>query len=64
MNTHKGVFTMSNDKAYEIITARIIEALDKGVVPWRKPWSLPAGVRPRNISGRPYSGINAMMLGM
>ena len=24
---------MSNDKAYEIITARIIESLDKGIVP-------------------------------
>ncbi len=55
---------MTNDKAYEVITARIIEALDKGIVPWRKPWSLPPGVRPRNISGRAYSGINTMMLGM
>ena len=55
---------MSNDKAYEVITARIIESLDKGIVPWRKPWSLPPGVRPRNISGRAYSGINTMILGM
>ena len=55
---------MPNDKAYEIIIARIIESLDKGIVPWRKPWSLPPGVRPRNISGRAYSGINTMILGM
>lgn len=24
--------------AYDVIADRIIEMLDKGVVPWRKPW--------------------------
>ncbi len=24
---------------YEIITEKIIEKLEKGVVPWRKPWT-------------------------
>lgn len=24
---------------YEIITEKIIEKLESGVVPWRKPWS-------------------------
>jgi antirestriction protein ArdC len=54
----------ATDKAYEVITARIIESLGKGIVPWRKPWGLPPGVRPRNISGRAYSGINTVILGM
>ena len=25
-------------KVYQIVTDRIIEALDRGVVPWAKPW--------------------------
>ena len=47
---------------YEIVTDRILEALDRGTVPWRKPWSV--GV-PRNaVSNRPYHGINTVLLGM
>lgn len=35
---------------YEVITARIIESLSEGVVPWRRPWRVDA---PKNlISGR------------
>src|SRR5690242_1337304 len=46
------------------VTQQIIEALQKGVAPWRKPWSglentgLPTNV----ISGKPYSGINPLLL--
>lgn len=50
--------------AYDLITDRILSALDQGIVPWRKPWSLSAGVRPQSIVGRPYSGINALILGL
>ena len=47
---------------YEIVTQQILEALDKGTVPWRKPWT--AGM-PRNATtNRPYHGINAVLLGM
>jgi len=55
---------MSNSKAYEVITARILEALDKGEVPWRKPWSLPKGIRPQSVSGHAYRGINTLLLGL
>ena len=55
----------SNTKAYDVIADRILDLLDKGEVPWRKPWSLHPGMRPRNAaSNRPYSGINALMLGL
>ncbi len=50
--------------AYDLITERILEALDQGIVPWRKSWSLSAGVRPQSIVGRAYSGINALVLGL
>ncbi len=50
---------MSN-KVYEIITDRIIQSLQKGVVPWRTPWVVEA---PRNlISRKPYRGVNVFLL--
>lgn len=46
------------------VTDRILSALDKGVVPWRKPWhEYGSGAMPRNaISGRAYSGVNVPLL--
>lgn len=54
-----------SNKAYEIVTDRILSALEENTVPWRKPWSLKPGFKPQNaITHRPYSGINNIMLGM
>lgn len=51
---------------YQIITDRIVATLEKGVVPWEKPWKsakFAGGVFPRNFStGSPYRGINVMLL--
>ena len=48
-----------SEKVVEIVTRKIIEALEKGVAPWKQCWS---SQRPRNlISGRPYSGCNAFL---
>jgi antirestriction protein ArdC len=46
---------------YEIITNQVLAELEKGEVPWCKPWhSLP----PANlISKKPYRGINVFLLG-
>ena len=47
---------------YEIVTERILEKLEQGTVPWRKPWS--AGGAPRNlVSGKEYRGVNIFLLG-
>jgi len=47
---------------YDQITERIIAMLEKGTVPWRKPWKAQSGF-PRNlISGKPYRGINVFLL--
>lgn len=45
------------------ITAKLVEALDAGKIPWDKPWqSLDHGL-PRNMStGREYRGGNRLML--
>jgi len=46
--------------AYDVVTQRILEALDRGVVPWRKPWRSRG---PANrATGRPYRGVNPMLL--
>jgi len=49
-------------KVYEIVTEKIIAALESGTAPWHKPWK--AGMARNAISKRPYSGINAVLLGM
>ena len=50
-------------KVYEVITDRILKALDESTIPWRKPWS--SGGLPKNlISRKPYHGVNVFLLGM
>jgi antirestriction protein ArdC len=44
---------------YEIITARFIDQLKRGTVPWQKPWM---GVQ-NIVSKKPYRGINSLILG-
>lgn len=49
--------------AYEAITARIIERIEAGIVPWQSPSIARVGF-PRNFStGKLYSGINVFLLG-
>lgn len=44
------------------VTSRIRAALDKGVIPWHKPWNSTENA-PRNLqSGKAYRGINALLL--
>ena len=46
---------------YAIVTEKIINLLEQGVVPWRRPWS--GGGLPRNVvSKKPYRGINHFLL--
>ncbi len=47
---------------YEIITARIIEQLEAGTIPWKKSWDARTQA-PRNLaSSKLYSGINVFIL--
>jgi antirestriction protein ArdC len=51
-----------NTSIYEQVTDRIIDLLEKGTVPWRKPWTVHTGL-PRNlITKKPYRGINTFLL--
>jgi antirestriction protein ArdC len=52
----------SHASVYDIVTSRILAELEKGQVPWRKPWrTLP----PANlVSRKPYRGINVFLLAL
>ena len=47
----------------EVITARILDEIAKGTLPWNKPWKSAAGEGPTNaISGKAYQGLNVFLL--
>ena len=53
---------MTKTNVYDMVTERIIAELEKGIIPWEKPWT---GVRDgafNRITKRPYSLINQMLL--
>jgi antirestriction protein ArdC len=53
-----------SDTIHRMVTERMIAALERGTVPWHKPWHAAAG-RPRSMStGQPYRGINLFLLGL
>jgi antirestriction protein ArdC len=46
---------------YAIVTERIVNLLEQGIVPWRRPWS--ATGMPRNVvSKKSYRGVNLFLL--
>lgn len=49
--------------AYEKITQTIIERLDKGIIPWQRPWHGTADGAINYVTRRPYSLLNQMLLG-
>ena len=49
-----------------MVTDRIVEQLDKGIIPWQKPWSgacLADGGAINYVSRKPYSFLNQLLLG-
>lgn len=62
MTNPTGTKTKS-DIAYDKITDQMVAALEKGVVPWKKPWTAVGGLMPINVaSKRPYNGVNVIIL--
>jgi len=51
---------VSKKNIYEIINERIFELLEKGEIPWQKPWI--SGEPANFVSKRPYRGINPFIL--
>lgn len=47
---------------YEEVTCRIVEQMEQGEIPWRKPW-IAGGSCVSYATGKPYSLLNQMLLG-
>lgn len=52
---------MAQFNIYEEITNRILAEMEKGIIPWRKPWTCSYGAV-SHTNGRPYSMLNQMLL--
>ena len=46
---------------YAAVTDRIIEQMEQGIIPWRKPW-VASGKAISHATGKPYSLLNQLML--
>jgi antirestriction protein ArdC len=56
--------TNGQDTIYQMVTDTVMDALKRGVVPWRKQWTA-RGYLPTSMStGKPYRGINNFLLNM
>lgn len=54
---------MTRSDVYTTVTNRIMDALEKGTVPWRKPWT-PTGLPFSLSTGKTYRGINMFLLSL
>lgn len=54
---------MSQANVYQMVTERIVNALERGTVPWQKPWRGGAAGAPANLkSDKAYRGVNVWLL--
>jgi len=51
-----------SSKVYEVINNRIMEILEQGTIPWRKPWNAESNMPKNLISHKEYRGINHFLL--
>lgn len=47
---------------YEMVTERIIEQLESGIIPWQRQWTGAKDGAYNRVSGKPYSLLNQMLL--
>lgn len=52
-----------NPKICEMVADRIIKSLDKGIVPWKKPWKKVNDLAVSHTTLKPYSLINQFLCG-
>lgn len=64
---------MKNENIYKMVTDKIVAEMEKGIIPWQKPWKRVKGCKPMEFNfggcishttGRAYSWLNQMMLGL
>lgn len=47
---------------YDVINSRILELLQQGTVPWRKPWKTQSNMPKNLVSRKEYKGVNIFLL--
>lgn len=52
----------NNNNIYQMVTDRIIAEMEKGIIPWQKPWN-GGECCISHTTGKPYSWLNQLMLG-
>lgn len=53
----------SNQEVVSTVVASILEAMEKGIIPWKKPWTGEGGFLPTSgATGRVYRGLNLLAL--
>ena len=54
---------MTSNELRQQVNEKLIEALSRNILPWRRPWSCGVSGRHRNfVSQRAYSGVNPLLL--
>jgi antirestriction protein ArdC len=53
-----------SDTIHRMVAERMIGALERGTVPWHKPWRAADGRATSMTSGQPYRGVNVFLLGL
>lgn len=53
---------MSKNPVYSYVTEEIIRQLEKGVIPWKKPWNTKENPAINYVTRKPYRGINVLLL--
>ena len=51
---------------YQMVTDRIVESLEQGIVPWQKPWAVSGNGQCgaiNYVTRKPYSFLNCLLLG-
>jgi len=66
MNSNRVSSSKGTVKAdvYQIVTDKIIESLEKGLVPWHQPWKSISQLPANLITKKHYNGVNVLLLGM
>lgn len=54
---------MAGNSVYQMVTDRIIEQMEQGIIPWQKTWHGVADGAISYTSRKPYSFLNQMLLG-
>lgn len=50
--------------AAQTVTNELIRIIERGVLPWRKPWTAGGSTRPLRHNGEAYQGVNNFLLTM